>query len=88
MYVVYYGVLGGFSWAMIAIFMGITKSAYLTHPKYMGLSSPISSEGNIYPGMGMRPHIGTGPSKIEFNSLNSNDYKKYVENLEIFLKGL
>ncbi|CAF0801928.1 unnamed protein product [Brachionus calyciflorus] len=86
MYVFYFSILGGFTWAMMAILMAITQSTNMSVPKYAGLSSPITGDDGLLPGLGMRPHLGKKLSTIEFNYNKSESYLEYVDALDIFLE--
>lgn len=87
MYVIFYGVLGAFGWAMMAIFMAITLTNTQT-PPVVGLGSPMADSGILIPGMGVRPHLGTELSQIEFSLKSKEDYQKYVDNIDYVLKGI
>jgi hypothetical protein len=74
MYSVFYGTLGLFGWALIAILMATTLSTGQL-PRYSQLSSPIAVGGNLNPGMGVRPHLGYGAAAIA----NSADFTQTYE---------
>jgi hypothetical protein len=64
MYSIFYGFLGLFGWAMIAILMATTLSTGQL-PRYNQLESPIALSGsNLNPGMGVRPHLGYSSAAI------------------------
>jgi hypothetical protein len=49
-YLCFYAVIGAYTWAMMAIFMGITKSGYPSRPKYAGQDGVLGT--SVYtPGM-------------------------------------
>jgi len=83
MYFLFYIAIGGFGWAMIAIFMQINTATNGNLPKYYGTDSPMGYSTTLTPGMAVRPHYGTEISKIEF-SLSS--YSKYTDFLNRFLQ--
>ena len=68
---------------MVAIFMAILQSEYSNRPKYTGLDTAFNYVEFI-PGMGIRPHIGTGSPRIEYSI---SDPSQYVDNLNLFLQG-
>lgn len=82
-YTIFYALLGGFTWAMIAIFMAITNARENPlFPVYVGYESVLSSTV-VSPGMGVRPHVGTEKPSIIFSKTS---YDIYKENLDLFLK--
>jgi hypothetical protein len=82
-YTIFYVLLGGFSWAMIAIFMAVTNSrSNSLEPVYIGNDSVLYYTV-VSPGMGIRPHIGTDTPSIIYSR---NSFEKYKENLDLFLK--
>ena len=81
-YVGFYALIGAYTWAIMAIFMQITKSGYPTRPKYTGTNSVL--QNTIFsPGMGVRPHIGTTLSQISFST---QDPSLYTSFLDLYLK--
>ena len=42
-YVCFYAAVGAYTWAMMAIFMGITKSGYPIRPKYAGTDGVLGT---------------------------------------------
>lgn len=83
MYTIFYILSGAFFWAMVAIFMGILQSGYSTRPKYTGLDTAFNYI-EFKPGMGVRPHLGTGSARIEYSL---KDPSQYLDNLNLFLQG-
>jgi hypothetical protein len=77
MYSIFYGVLGLFGWALIAILMATTLSTGQL-PRYSQLDSPIAVSGNsLNPGMGVRPHLGYSAAAIA-NSAGYTETMKLI----------
>lgn len=83
MYTLFYIAISAFFWSMLAIFMAILQKDYIDRPKYTGLETAFYYSSFV-PGMGVRPHLGTGSSQIEYSL---SDPSLYVQNLDLFLQG-
>jgi len=84
-YAIFYTVLGSFFIGLLAIFVSVMPKDL---PTYYGKSSTMNVRG-LNPGLGFRPQPDVESHEIRFNPRVSehpkHGYKKYADNLEIFL---
>ena len=82
MYTIFYVCIGGFGWAIIAIFMTIAL-VDPQKPKYYYDDGPMYYS-SLIPGMGIRPHFGNSDPVIQYSIKNPDDYIRF---LDLFLSG-
>jgi sodium/potassium-transporting ATPase subunit beta len=82
-YAIFYSLLGAFFIGMLAVFFQIMPQ---DKPTYYGEDSTMAIKV-LNPGLGFRPQVDVEDNLIIFNpSVYENGYKKYTDNMRIFLE--